>query len=144
MRMRCVVSVCLDSFALLAWLQDEPGADITEGFLRQAASGPGFQCFVSAINVGEVYYRLYRTQGAEEADTFWEEAWQGLVPLTTVTPTPHQIHQAARLKGRYLMAYADAFAAQLAQEKHLPLVSGDPELQALETAGELTLIWLPR
>jgi len=127
------VSVCLDSFALLAWLQDEPGADITEGFLRQAASGPGFQCFVSAINVGEVYYRLYRTRGAEEADTFWEEAWQGLVPLTIVTPTPHQIHQAAR-----------AFAAQLAQEKHLPLVSGDPELQALETAGELTLIWLPR
>jgi ribonuclease VapC len=117
------VSVCPDSFALLAWLQDEPGADITEGFLRQAASGQGLQCFVSAINVGEVYYRLYRTRGAEEADTFWEEAWQGLVPLTIVTPTPHQIHQAARLKGRYLMAYADAFAAQLAQEKHLPLVT---------------------
>ena len=138
------MSVCLDSFALLAWLQDEPGADITEGFLRQAASGQGFQCFVSAINVGEVYYRLYRTRGAEEADTFWEEAWQGLVPLTIVTPTPNQIHQAARLKGRYLIAYADAFAAQLAQEKHLLLVSGDPELHALESTGELTLIWLPR
>ena len=138
------MSVCLDAFALLAWLQDEPGADITEGFLRQAASRQGFQCFVSAINVGEVYYRLYRIRGAEEAETFWEEAWQGLVPLTIVTPTPHQLHQAARLKGRYLIAYADAFAAQLAQEKHLPLASGDPELQALEAAGELTLIWLPR
>ncbi len=118
------------SFAFRQRAASEPGADITEGFLRQAASGQGFQCFVSAINVGEVYYRLYRTRGTK-ADTFWEEAWQGLVPLTIVTPTPHQIHQAARLKGRYLYGVADAFAAQLAQEKHLPLVSGDPELQAL-------------
>jgi hypothetical protein len=68
--------------------------------------------------------------GAEEAETFWEEAWQGLIPLTIITPTPFQLHQAARLKGRYLIAYADAFAAQLAQENHLPLASGDPELQA--------------
>jgi hypothetical protein len=37
MQMKCVVSVCLDAFALLAWLQDEPGADITEGFFSQAA-----------------------------------------------------------------------------------------------------------
>jgi hypothetical protein len=89
------VSVCLDAFALLAWLQDEPGADITEGFLRQAASGQGFQCFVSAINVGEVSYRLYRLRGAKVAETFWEEAWQGLIPLTIITPTSHQLHQAA-------------------------------------------------
>jgi predicted nucleic acid-binding protein len=95
-------------------------------------------------NVGEVYYRLYRVLGAEEAETFWGEAWQGLVPLTIITPTSYQLHQAAQLKGRYLIAYADAFAAQLAQEKDLPLASGDPELQALEAAGELTLIWLPR
>jgi uncharacterized protein len=81
------VSVCLDAFALLAWLQDEAGADITEGFLRQAASSQDFHCFVSAINVGEVYYRLYRVRGAEEAETFWEEAWLGLVSLAIVTPT---------------------------------------------------------
>jgi predicted nucleic acid-binding protein len=117
---------------------------VTEGFLIQAASEQDFQCCVSAINVGEVYYRLYRIQGAAEADTFWDEAQHGLLPLTVINPTPQRIHQAARLKARYLLSYADAFAAQLAQEKHLPLVSGDPELQALETAGELTLIWLPR
>jgi hypothetical protein len=78
MRMRCVVSVCLDSFALLAWLQDEPGADITEGFLRQAASGQGFQCFVSAINVGEVYYRLYRTRGPKKLTRFGKKLGKGL------------------------------------------------------------------
>jgi predicted nucleic acid-binding protein len=125
-------------------LQDKPGADITERFLRQAGSGQDFECFVLAIHVGEVYDRLDRLRGAEAAETFWEEAWHGRIPLTILPPTPHQRHQAARLKGRYLSAYADAFAVQLAQEKHLPLASGDPELQALEAAGELTLIWLPR
>jgi len=83
--MRCAVSVCLDAFALLAWLQDEAGADITEGFLRQAASSQDFHCFVSAINGGEVYNCPYRMRGAEEAETFWEEAWQGLIPLTIIT-----------------------------------------------------------
>jgi hypothetical protein len=45
------VGVCLDAFALLAWLQDEPGADLTEGFLRQAGSGQDFQGFGSAVKV---------------------------------------------------------------------------------------------
>jgi predicted nucleic acid-binding protein len=138
------VSVCLDAFALLAWLQNEPGADLTERFLNQATNEEDFQCFVSAINLGEVYYRLHRTRGVEEADTFWEEARRGILPLSVVEPTQRHILQAARLKASYPIAYADAFAAQLAQEKRLPLVSGDPELRALETDGLLTLIWLPR
>jgi len=138
------VSVCLDSFALLAWLQDEPGAALTEGFLLQAAGVPHFHYYVSAINIGEVYYRLHRTQGTAEADRFWTEAQQGLIPLTIMEPTLLRIQYAARLKARYPIAYADAFAAQLAQEKQLPLASGDPELRALEANGELTIIWMPR
>jgi hypothetical protein len=78
--MRCAVSVCLDAFALLAWLQDEPGADITEGFLRQAVSGQGFQCFVSAIDVGEVYYRLYRLLGPKKPKHFGMKLGKGLSP----------------------------------------------------------------
>ncbi len=54
------MSVCLDAFALLAWLKDEPGADLVEGFLNQADSETDFDCFVSLINLGEVYYRLGR------------------------------------------------------------------------------------
>ena len=60
----------LDAFALLAWLQDKPRADITEGFLSQAASGQGFQCFVSAINVDEVYYRLIAYEGPKKPRHF--------------------------------------------------------------------------
>lgn len=129
---------------MLAWLQDEPGALLTEGFLLQATTEQGFQCWVSAINLGEVYDRLYRLEGAAEADLFWDEAQHGFLPLTVIAPTPQHIQQAARLKARYPLSYADAFAAQLAQEQQVPLVSGDHKLRALEAQGEITLIWLPR
>ncbi|RME35826.1 MAG: hypothetical protein D6793_06790, partial [Thermoflexia bacterium] len=49
---------------------------------------------------------------------------------------------AARLKMRYAISYADAFAAVLAQELGAVLVSGDPELVALQ--GEISLERLER
>lgn len=70
------------------------------------------------------------------------DAHRGFVPLPIVEPSQSQIQQASGLKARYPFAYADAFAAQLAQEKRLPLISGDPELRILEAAGLLTMIWL--
>ena len=80
MRMRCVVSVCLDSFALLAWLQDEPGADITEGFLRQAASGQGFQCFVSAIMSVRSIIACIAHGGPKKLIRFGKKLGKGLSP----------------------------------------------------------------
>ena len=136
------MSICLDAFALLTWLQDEPGAELVEDALEQAAREDAFHCFLSVINLGEVYYRLLRLRGSDEADSFWEEARKGILPVTLVTPTPTRVRQAARLKANYPIAYADAFAAQLAQEKQVPLLTGDPELKALEQAKVLTLVWL--
>ncbi|MGB9873246.1 MAG: type II toxin-antitoxin system VapC family toxin [Anaerolineae bacterium] len=126
----------------MAWLQNEPGADLVEDALEQAAREDNFRCFLSAINLGEVYYRLLRLRGADEADAFWEEARKGILPVTLVAPTLTRIRQAARLKASYPIAYADAFAAQLAQEKRVPLLTGDPELKVLEEAKVLRLIWL--
>jgi len=136
------MSICLDAFALLAWLQNEPGADLVEDALDRAAKEDSFHCFLSVINLGEVYYRLVRIRGSDEADTFWEEAHRGILPVTLVTPTPTRVRQAARLKAMYPIAYADAFAAQLAREKQVPLLTGDPELKVLEQAKVLTVIWL--
>jgi len=42
MLMRCNVSVCLDAFALLAWLQDEVGADEVESYIERAANEEDF------------------------------------------------------------------------------------------------------
>lgn len=136
------MSVCLDAFALLAWLQDESGAGEVEGYLRRASEDAGFSCYLSTINLGEVFYRLLRIRGREEAEAFWEDVRQGSLPVTLVESTRNRVREAARIKGRYPVAYADAFAAQTAREKGVPLITGDPELKVLEREGVISLVWL--
>jgi hypothetical protein len=81
------VSVCLDSFALIAWLQDEPAAPIVEGHLKKAKDTEGFSCFVSVINLGEVHYRIWRLRGAVVPDAFWTQAFKGVLPVEPVQAT---------------------------------------------------------
>lgn len=136
------MSVCLDAFALLSWLQDEPGADQVEEFLERAITQKEFRCWISWINLGEVYYRLSRARGMDEADAFWRDVRRS-IPITPVGVTARRVLEAARLKARYAIALADAFAVQLAREMDLPLVTGDPEIRVLEERGILQVIWLP-
>ncbi len=49
----------LDSYAIMAWLGNEPGSDQVARLL----STPSVALYVSAINVGEVYYLLGRQGG---------------------------------------------------------------------------------
>lgn len=48
--------------------------------------------------------------------------------------------EAAHIKAGHALAYADAFAAALAMTRGATLVTGDPELKALETT--LSIRWL--
>jgi len=92
---------------------------------------------MSAINVGEVYYFL-RKHHSDELSESWRESSRTL-PATIEVPTVDEIWDAARLKGRYPIAYADAFAAALAQKYRRPLVTGDSELRSVE---DLELDWI--
>ena len=136
------MSVCLDAIALLAWLQDELGAGDVENYLSRAEKEEEFSCYLSTINLGEVFYRLVRVRGLEEAEVFWEDVRRGSLPVNLVEPTRRRVREAARLKGQYPIAFADAFAAQAAREKKVPLVTGDRELKVLESEGVVSLFWL--
>jgi predicted nucleic acid-binding protein len=136
------LSVCLDSFAVLAWLQDEPGALAVERHLDRAARETSFRCLISIINLGEVYYRIGRTRGPDAADGFWELVFRGRLPVTPVQATRARVLQAARLKARHSMAYADAFAVQVAQEYEVPIATGDPEIRAVEEPEGLRVEWI--
>jgi ribonuclease VapC len=93
--------------------------------------------FMSAINAGEVYYyvRKYHSETLAES---WRESSRTL-PVTTEVPTAAEIWDAALLKGKYPIAYADAFAAALAQKYRCPLVTGDPEFRSVP---DLELDWI--
>lgn len=113
------MSVCLDSWAVLAWLDgDEPAQARIEQLL-------GDQPVMSWVNAVEVYYRIERDHGRSEADAVLSEL-RAIVALDL--PGTGLMVEAARLKARYAMALADCFAVATAADHHAVLLTGDPEI----------------
>jgi predicted nucleic acid-binding protein len=134
---------CLDAFAWLAWLQDEPGAAAVQRCLDDAERGAA-ECVTSVINLGEAYYRLVRVERREEAESLWRMALRGALPVAVKDATRRRVRRAAELKASHAIAYADAFAVATALEFRAILLTGDPEIKPLEGEQDLEVQWLPR
>ena len=129
----------LDSWAILEWISGrQPATGLVAGLLSEAEHGQ-IRLFMSAINVGEVYYFL-RKHHSEELAESWRESSRTL-PVTIEVATSDDIWSAAMLKSRFPIAYADAFAAALALKYNCPLVTGDPEFRRVD---ELEDDWIGR
>jgi predicted nucleic acid-binding protein len=129
----------LDSWPIVEWIKERQSAtDIVNGLFAEAEAG-ATRLFMSAINVGEVYYHLCKYHSETLAES-WRESSRTL-PVTIEVPTADEIWDAALLKGRYPIAYADAFAAALAHKYRCPLVTGDPEFRSI---AKLELDWIGR
>jgi len=116
------MSVCLDSWAILAWLdREQPAMSRVQGLID---SRP----VVSWVNLVEVYYRLERDHGRERADETLTALRGSLSPDL---PGTARMIDAARLKARARIALADCFAATTAAAHGLALLTGDPELLEL-------------
>lgn len=113
------MSVCLDSWAVLAWLDgEEPALSRVNGLL-------GSRPVISWINLVEVYYRLERDHGRRAADETLSALRATLAPDL---PGTARMVEAARLKARAAIALGDCFAAVTAAALGLVLLTGDPEL----------------
>lgn len=134
---------CLDAFAWLAWLQDEPGAAAVQRWLDDAEAGRA-ECVTSIINLGEAYYRLVRVDRRDEAASLWRMALRATLPVSVKDATRQRVRRAAELKSRHAIAYADAFAVATAVEFDAILLTGDPEIEPLEGQQNLKVEWLPR
>lgn len=119
---------CLDSWAVLRWLEGrEPAASRVE---RAMAGRP----VMSWINLGEVAYVVERAAGETEARRTVRE----LRPrLRLDLPTETRVLEAAEVKARHAMAYADAFAVATAQAYGAVLLTGDPEIISADPAWDV-------
>src|SRR5882762_11946224 len=127
----------LDSFALIAYFRDEPGAETVENLLV-AAGKKDSPLHMTDVNYAEVKYSIVRKDGAKA----WEEAakiLQGL-PIDFHSTSREMADTAADFKARFKMSLADAFAAALAKERRVELVTGDPGFKMLEK--EIKIAWL--
>lgn len=116
----------------------QPATAAVEKLFEESLAG-GAELFMSAINAGEVYYFL-RQNHSEKVAERWRESVSTL-PGTIEIPTANEIWDAALLKAKYPIAYADAFAASLAHKYQCPLVTGDVEFR---TVAGLELDWIGR
>ncbi len=127
----------LDSFALIAYFRDEPGAEMMETLLV-SASRKDDPVLMTDVNYAEVKYSITKKDGAAA----WAEAAKILpsLPIDFHSTTRALADTAADFKARFKMSLADAFAAALAKEKKAELVTGDVEFKPLER--EIKIHWL--
>ena len=127
----------LDSYALLAFLRGEPGADQVAALLEKA--GPRDTALhMTEVNYAEVKYMVIRKDGAAR----WAEVARELpaLPIHFLPATRALADLAADFKARHKLSLADAFAAALAKHNKAELVTGDPEFKAVEK--EIKITWL--
>jgi predicted nucleic acid-binding protein len=129
----------LDSFALLALLGREPGSQEVADLLRKAQEEKT-HVLMTWVNAGEVAYIVERRWGAERL--YAALAVMEATALEIVSVERELALMAAHIKAEHAIAYADAFAAALAQHCAATLVTGDPEFKLLE--GILDVHWLPQ
>ena len=129
----------LDSFAVLALLGRESGSQEVAKLLRKAQED-GIRLLMTWVNAGEVAYIVERRWGAERM--YAALAVMEATALEIVSVERRLALMAAHIKAEHAVAYADAFAAALAQHCAAKLVTGDPEFKLLE--GFLDIRWLPQ
>ena len=130
-------TIVLDSWAIMAYLEDEPAAEQVE-MLILSARELGKQLTMSTINIGEVWYNTAQRESEAEADRVVANLRQ--LGIEFVVADWELTRQAAAYKSSYPIAYADCFAAALAKIKDAELITGDPEFKQLE--GEVKIHWI--
>ncbi len=126
-----------DSHALLAYLEDEEGADLVAATIKDAIDEK-IEIALSIVNWGEVYYIILRSHGREKLGHV-------LVNIETlpikIEPIDKQLTQeAAEIKASHRLSYADAFAAALTKTKQATLLTGDAEFETL--ADQIKIRWI--
>ena len=130
----------LDSFAILAFLKGEEGSNKVEELLRNAENGKT-QLFMHAINLGEIFYTVFKQAGEIQALSAYSKVRQYPVEFLFDLSESFLL-RASSLKGTYPISYADAFAVATAIEKSGILVTGDPELKRLERDRKVDILWI--
>lgn len=127
----------LDTWAVIAYLEDEPSGEQVEDLIATAHEEQ-IPIYMSVVNIGEVWYTVAREVSEEEADASVKSLRDLRIQFEDADWTITR--EAAHFKSQNKMSYADAFAAALAKTKKAELVTGDKEFKALD--GEIKVAWV--
>jgi len=123
---------------MLAYLDGEPAARDVRQILRRTRRKEIIALF-SLINYGECLYVIEREQGLQRA-----QRAVGIIDQLALRVVPADrslVFEAAHMKARYPISFADAFSVALAKRNRGRVMTGDPEFKAVEP--EVAIHWLP-
>ena len=127
----------LDTFALLAYFQDEPGTERVMEVLQSAQKEKCRVC-LCMINLGEMLYIVERRRGLTEAQSVLAAIQQA--PIEILPADEQTVLAAAHIKANYAVSYADVFTVACAQQLDGVILTGDKEFESVENI--VTVEWL--
>ena len=132
-----MAATVLDSYALLAYLRDEPGADKVQAIFEKAEK-KGNSVLMTEVSYAETKDIVLRKDGGKA----WAVVCSALesLPLEFVPTTKALADIAADFKANHHLSLADAFAAALAKERRGELVAGSIEVKMISEGIKIN--WL--
>jgi predicted nucleic acid-binding protein len=136
--MNCIFDAC----ALLSYLHDEPGSDVVDNLLKEAADGKT-AIYMNIINLIEAHYVNVRNLGTDKAAVILEKILAAPIQIVSVI-SDTVFKEASRLKASYKCSLADAVGLATAFELSGQFVTSDHhELEAVAENEPIPFIWLP-
>ena len=137
-----VQSYILDACAILAFLDNEEGADVVINLTDMAIRGE-ITLSMNAANLIEVYYDRIRTTSSEEADDVIRKIYENS-PISIISDlTPAIVREAAHFKAKGKMSFADAMLVATARCTGATVVTCDHvELEPVEQQEHIPFLWI--
>lgn len=128
----------LDASAIIAWLRNEPGADVVDTAIRDLNS----QRLVHTINLCEVYYDAYRNTGELHAEAVVADlAAVGVIERNDLDQAFWK--EAGKLKAGGGVSLADCFAITLTTRMGGTLLTSDHgEMDKIAAAGICSITFI--
>jgi predicted nucleic acid-binding protein len=132
----------LDACAVLAYFDNEEGADIVNDLLVQAKIGE-ITLSMNAANLIEVYYDRIRIVGSQGADNTIREIRENF-PISIIEKlTPAIVREASYFKAAGKMSFADAILVGTAKCTGATVVTCDHvELGHVEKQDNIPFLWI--
>lgn len=132
-------AVVLDSWAVIAYLENEPAAETVADIIADAHD-QGAPLLLTVVNAGEVWYIVAREASVTDADATIKQLHD--LGIEFIDADWELAKDAGYFKSRNKMSFADCFAAALARQRKAQLATGDPEFKQVEQ--EITVHWLAK
>ncbi len=116
----------LDTSALLALRDDEPGAERIAALLEAAARGE-MECHGCFMSQMELLYRVWKDEGEVVAREAYAICLR--LPIVWLHESPELLERAAAIKACFPLSLADAWIAAATLQLDATLIHKDPEFE---------------